>query len=236
MSRILLIDDDTDFAECLHAELQDEGHEVDYQESAQDAFDLLLSNSSSFDVVLLDNRMPRMTGMEFLKGLKDRQAEVPPVILMTNCGTSDTVMEAIHLGAFDYVEKQLELTTMLRELEPRIRKAAESKATTATSRADHPDQESQFVGQSKPMLELYKSIGRVGASDLPVLIQGETGTGKEFVARKVHRYSPRMEWPFLAVNCAALSETLLESELFGCVPGTITGVTKTKKGLFECAD
>ena len=236
MSRILLIDDDTDFAECLHAELQDEGHEVDYEESAVDAFDLLLSASASFDVVLLDNRMPRMTGLEFLKKLKDRKAVVPPIILLTNAGTSDTVMEAINLGAFDYVEKQLELTAMLGELEPKIREASESKPTTPTTGADSPQHEPQFVGQSKPMLELFKSIARVGASDLPVLIHGETGTGKEFVARKIHRYSPRMECPFLAVNCAALSETLLEMELFGCVPGTITGVTKTKKGLFECAD
>ncbi len=237
MARILLIDDDTDFAECLHAELQDHGHQVEYQECTETGLELLLSKSSVFDVVLLDNRMPRMTGLEFLKELKERQADVPPVILMTNVGTSDTVMEAMNLGAFDYVEKQLQLAVMIDEVEPKIREAVESKPSKpprATDRADQPDQE--FVGQSKPMLDLYKRIGRVGASDLPVLIHGETGTGKELVARKIHRYSPRMECPFLAVNSAALSETLLETELFGCAPGTITGVTKTKKGLFECAD
>lgn len=233
MARILVVDDDADFGKALERALDEHGYDVKYVERAQGGAELL--SSERFDVVLLDNRMPGMTGIEFLRVLKDRRIHLP-VILMTKLGTSDTAIEAINLGAFDYVEKPLELDELMDEVVPLIEKALTIIRSPRPPPRLGREKEHQMLGNSKPMLELYKQIGKAGKSDLPVLIQGETGAGKELVARAVHRFSSRRDRPFVALNCAALSDNLLEDELFGHEAGAFTGADKLRKGRFEYAD
>ena len=164
-----------------------------------------------------------------------------PVILMTSHGTTDTAIQATNLGAFDYVIKPLEIDELLGELAPLIRMAMEisrpSKkrvhlpGTVADDLCSTP-----LLGDSKPMQEVYKRIGRVARSDVPVIIRGETGTGKELVVKAIHDNGPRKEKPFVAINCTALNEALLDDELFGHEAGAYTGANKLRKGRFEYAD
>lgn len=231
MAQLLIIDDDRDFAESLKSLLEEHLYQVEYVESATCGMTL---SYDLFDVVLLDNRMPGMTGIEFLKVLRDQNVAVP-VILMTNRGTSETVIEAINLGAFDYVEKPLEIDVFIDELEPLLQKALELTPVKAT-RPAAPTGEAKFMlGNSKPMLELYKQIGQIAKTNLPVLIRGETGTGKELVARAIHDFSPRKDKPFVALNCTSLNENLLDDELFGHVEGAYSDAKKLRKGRFEYA-
>jgi DNA-binding NtrC family response regulator len=232
---ILLIDDDTDLTHFLRQELEVGGHRVTCLDSAADAPDLLAS--SPFELVLLDNRMPGMSGIEFLEALQKRAIGVP-VILMTGYSTFDTAIEAMDLGAFDYVIKPDDYQALAKELSPLIAKALEMTrpleevqvAAVAPPALEGP----MLVGKS--MVEVGKHIGKFARSDDPVLILGETGTGKELVARAFHTKSPRKHKPFVALNCTAINENLLESELFGHEPGAFTGADKLRKGKFEYAN
>jgi DNA-binding NtrC family response regulator len=232
MARILIIDDDRDFGQSLQSLLEDHQHHVQYVESATRAVAL---SHDPFDVVLLDNRMPGMTGIEFLKVLREKEIVIP-IILMTNRGTSETVIEAINLGAFDYIEKPLEIHGLIDELEPLLLKALEFRPGKITRPTPPPDRSIPMLGNSKPMLELYKQIGLIAKTDLPVLIRGETGTGKELVAQAIHSFSPRKDKPFVALNCTALNENLLDDELFGHEEGAYSDAKKLRKGRFEYAN
>jgi DNA-binding NtrC family response regulator len=236
VARILLIDDDRAFSGFLLAALAENGHRVDHLESATGAPEIL--SQVDYDLVLLDNRMPEITGIEFLAALEGRGISVP-VVLMTGDPTSDTAIQAMNLGAFDYVVKPLELEILIEELEPLIAKA-ENIVRLTKERVCLPGQSGgdgpPLLGNSRPMQDVYKLIGKVAGSTVPVLILGETGTGKELVARAIHTNSPRRNRPLVAMNCTALNENLLDDELFGHEPRSFSGAgEKLRKGRFEHA-
>jgi DNA-binding NtrC family response regulator len=239
MAKILLIDDDADLTSYLHMELQQQGHQVQCLDCAERGPEILAKGH--FEVVLLDNKMPGMSGIDFLAALQQHGLGIP-VILMTGHGTTDTVIQAMNLGAFDYVVKPLEFDKLIEELEPLIDKAVEITRSAKES-VRLPGEETAdsgagavLLGKSKPMQEVYKAVGKVARSDAPVLIHGETGTGKELIARAIHANSPRRNKPFVAMNCTALNENLLDDELFGHEAGAFTGAEKLRKGRFEYAN
>jgi DNA-binding NtrC family response regulator len=237
MARILLIDDDVDLVDELQEALEKIGHAVTPLESADGAPDLLACRE--FDVVLLDNKMPGMSGTEFLAALQEREVEIP-VILMTGCGNSDTAMHAVELGAFDYLEKPDDYPSLFTALLPMINKAVQidwRPSVVPVPGATRPDKASGplMLGKSERMVEMYKQIARVARSQTSVIIQGETGTGKELVALAIHTHSPRKNKPFVVMDCTGLQESTLNSELFGHEKGAFTGADKLHKGRFEYA-
>lgn len=239
MASLLLIDDDEDTRDFLQNALKERGHAVHCLERAEEGPQVLLREP--FDVVLLDNKMPGMTGLEFLEALRERSLTVP-VVLMTGYSTCDTAIQAMDRGAFDYVIKPSDFQGLLRELEPLIARAVEhnqpiEKVHVAVETVVEPTSRLIMVGKSRAMVGVYKLIGQFARSDDAVLILGETGTGKELVARAIHSNSSRKTRPFVALNCTALNDNLLESELFGHMPSAFTGATtKLRKGKFEHAD
>jgi DNA-binding NtrC family response regulator len=238
VAKLLLIDDDDDLVRFLRSELEEHGHAVECPPRAEDGPGVLARGG--FDLVLLDNKMPGMSGLEFLEALQRRGIDVP-VILMTGYATTDTAIRAINFGAFDYVVKPDDFQTLFRELEPLVAEALAiarpvKRVQIPADAPARPDSGPMLVGKSKAMVEVYKLIGRFARGDDAVLILGETGTGKELAARAVHTNSPRKGRPFVALNCTALNENLLESELFGHEPGAFTGADKLRKGKFEYAN
>jgi len=235
--KILLIDDDADLCHFLREELESRGHHVECLDRGESGPKLLAEGE--FDLVLLDNKMPGLSGIDFLAAMQERGIHVP-VILMTGFATTDTAIQAMNLGAFDYVIKPMEFGALFRELEPLILEALEIarpvKEVRLPAEVSHDGAMGpMLVGKSRVMVEVYKLIGRFAKSDDAVMILGETGTGKELVARAIHTNSPRKNKPFVALNCTALNETLLDDELFGHEPGAFTGAAKLRKGKFEHA-
>jgi DNA-binding NtrC family response regulator len=231
---ILLVDDDAAFRQVMASELTHLGYDVVAVGSGEEAVRCVASDQP--DVVLLDLRLPGMCGVETLKAI---HASVPAaeVIMLTGHGSIDTAIESIRIGAFDYVVKPCPLD----EMEVRIQRALERRAlrerTSLLERGlTPPDLGSSFVGDSPAFRHLLSVIERVARSDSTVLITGETGSGKERVAKLIHARSARASRPFVVVECAALQETLLQSELFGHERGAFTGAERAKPGLFEVAD
>jgi DNA-binding NtrC family response regulator len=217
-------------AECLGRK----GHEVSTFGSAVDAVETV--SASRFDLVITDLKMPEMDGVAFLGELRKRAIDVP-VILMTAYGSVPTAVEAMRYGAFDYVQKPFEGEKLILLAERAIahgKLRLENEALRRTLSDDRWD--SKLVGESPVMQSVLKQIALVAASDSTVLIQGESGTGKELAARAIHCQSDRAEQPMLCLNCPALSESLLESELFGHEKGAFTGADRMRKGRFELAD
>jgi DNA-binding NtrC family response regulator len=237
MARILLIDDDADLSRYLQLALEERGHLVEYQERAEHGPDILAGGE--FDLVLLDNKMPGMSGIDFLATLQRRGIRVP-VILMTGHTTTDTTIQAMNLGAFDYLIKPLDYDELFSELARligpalRMSRPGPDVQVQGDMEADDPSVP-VLLGTSKPMLEVYKLIGRFAKPNDAVLILGETGTGKELVARLIHNNSPRKHKPFVALNCTAFNENLLDDELFGHEVGAFTNAVKLRKGKFEHA-
>lgn len=237
MVRILLIDDDADLTHFLRSELERRGYAVACLDCGERGPELLARER--FDVVLLDNKMPGMSGIEFLSAVQDLGLYLP-VILMTGYATTDTAIQAMNLGAFDYLIKPSDFQQLFRELAPLIHEALEIARPVREVQmpADAPRELNcgpMLVGKSRAMVEVYKLIGRFARSDDTVLVLGETGTGKELVACAIHTNSPRKNKPFVALNCTALHETLLDDELFGHEPGAFTSAAKLRKGKFEHA-
>ncbi len=237
MVSILLIDDDTDFSETLALKLQQLDHRVQVFDNAKDGLRLLSTKGHGIDLVLVDNRMPNMTGLEFLEVLIERDIRVP-AILMTSAHHDQTVIQALKIGAFAYVIKPRADDELIDQFGPIILESLEinrrPKAVELSNR-DEQDDNSLIVGRSKPMIEVLSKIGRVARLDQSVLILGETGTGKDLVARAIHTNSPRHNRPFVVINCAALNDSLLDDELFGHEAGAFTGADKLRKGRFEHA-
>ncbi len=231
MTNVLVIDDDRSIHLMIRKMLQPIA-EVVSAERAEEGIEL--TRQGGFDVVLLDIRLPDRSGMAVLSEIQQYDRRLP-VIFMTIEATSDTAIEAMQLGAFDYLAKPLVAET-LRDL---VSRAIEQRALSAVPVAIAADETvasgggELFVGRSSPMLEVFKAIGRVSKQDIPVLVCGESGTGKELVARALFHHGNRQDGPFLAVNCAALPDNLLESELFGHEKGAFTGAESRRIGKFE---
>jgi two-component system, NtrC family, response regulator PilR len=231
--QILVVDDEISMRRMLDILFTQEGYLVQTAENAEAA--LAAINSRPFDLVVSDIRMPSLSGIDLLRRLKgeDSQAEV---ILMTAYASTDSAIEALKLGAFDYVTKPFQVE----ELVNIVRHALEKKALKEENvflKAELSQQEKfgDIVGRNPRMREVYAFIERIASTSSSVLIQGESGTGKELVARAIHQRSSRAGRPFVAINCGGLTETLLESELFGHAKGSFTGAIATKKGLFDVA-
>ncbi len=230
---ILLVDDDAAFRQVMAGELRHLGYEVNAVGSGEEAVRLVTADEP--DVVLLDLRLPAMGGLEALKAIH-ANAPATEVIMLTGHGSIDTAIESIRMGAFDYVIKPCPLD----ELDLRIQRALErrtlrQRATLLERGLTPPDLGSSFIGDSPAFRSLLSVITRVAPSEATVLITGETGAGKERVAKLIHARSPRSSRPFVVVECAALQESLLQSELFGHERGAFTGAERAKPGLFEVA-
>ena len=185
------------------------------------------------DVALLDIRLPDKSGLDLFQELRAIDARVP-VILMTAYAKSETAIEAMSRGAFDYLLKPLDLDTLKKLVAKAIETSRLQRVTAVIDDGEAvPDEAGQIIGRSDSMQEVYKQIGRVAPHNYPVLITGESGTGKELIARAIYQHSARRDGPFLAINCAALPETLLESELFGHEKGAFTGAEQRRIGKFE---
>ena len=231
MERILIVDDDLSLCHFLKKTLSQKGYEIITCHTGRDGVEMV--DEREPNLVLLDNKLPDRGGLDILKEVKQSHPKVP-VIVMTAFGTTETAIEAMRLGAFDYILKPFEL----QEISELAAKGLEANTLMKRSVAipalsEYLEDSDQIIGKSKVMQEVYKLIGQVAESDVTVLIRGESGTGKELVARAIYQHSRRKDGPFLAINCAAIPETLLESELFGHEKGAFTGASKRRIGKFE---
>lgn len=227
---IVLIEDDEQIAASLQGVLRNEGYQTAH--AADGTRGLTLATETKCDLVLTDLRLPGLTGFELVKQLQQLKPKLP-VILMTAHGTTANAIEATKLGAYDYLVKPFEIPDLLALVAKAI--ASSRMASEPVAIGSHSEGLEAIIGQSRIMQELYKEIGRVAGKPVSVLVRGETGTGKELIARAIHQYSERAERPFIAVNCAAIPETLLESELFGHEKGAFTGADARRIGRFEQA-
>lgn len=233
-SRLLIVDDDTAMREMLASLFRDRDYSVEEAASAAEALDQ--AGEQCFDVVLSDIRMPGKTGIEMVGELRGRLPETP-VVLMTGFGSIDSAVESMRAGAFDYITKPFEPDTVVLTIERALERRALEEENRRLRRAV--DQTSSFgdlIGESPAMREIFALVRKVANSSSSVLISGESGTGKEVVARTIHYSGNRAERPFVPINCTAIPEGLLESELFGHVRGAFTGAHATKQGLFEKAN
>ncbi len=231
---LLVVDDDEEFRGTMAKMLARQGFQVYDAADADQA--LGLAQRRDFDVAVFDMMMPGISGLELLEKFKGNHAECE-VILLTGQGTIESAVRAMKLGAFDYLTKPFPLKDLQSVIEKayqthRLRK--ENRQLKELLARNQP--QSEMIGQSQAMEEVFRLIERAGPSDKAILIQGESGTGKELVARALHVASKRVDKPMVVINCAALPEALLESELFGHEKGAFTGAVSAKQGLFEVAD
>ncbi|MGD8724611.1 MAG: sigma-54 dependent transcriptional regulator, partial [Desulfobacterales bacterium] len=234
METILIVDDEKNYLTILSALLEEEGYEVLCASGGQEAFEI--HKTSDLDLILTDMKMPGMDGIELLEKIKANDPDLP-VLMMTAYGTVDKAVEAMQKGAYTYILKPFDNERLIIY----VKKAIATYQVVKENRRLRDAVESQFrfdniIGKSKKMRDIFDTIKKVAPSSATVLIEGESGTGKELVARSIHFNSARREKPFVAVNCSALAENLLESELFGHEKGAFTGAVATKKGRFELAD
>jgi nitrogen regulation protein NR(I) len=233
LSTILIIDDDDQLRKSFEKLLNDEGYHV--LDAPSGEMGVVLVRSEAPDLVVLDMRLPGMNGLETFQTIKEIEPKLP-VIIMTAYGTTETAIEATKMGAFDYVLKPFEIPDMLGVIIQALE--AGRFMRTPVDMDAIPDNASRdaIIGRSKPMQDVYKGIGRVSPTDATVLIRGESGTGKELVARAIYQHSLREKRPFLVVNCVAIPENLLESELFGYEKGAFTGAAHRRIGKIEQAN
>jgi DNA-binding NtrC family response regulator len=234
---ILLVDDEEKILKTLGRALRSDGHEVTETTSPREAQRLLASRA--FDVLIVDNLMPEVTGLDLIRDLvgSTPEGERPQILMMTAHATIESAIEAMKLGALDFLQKPFEIDELLVV----VRRAVEDQRLRTHHRYLINERDEEFnhygiVGKSRRMEEVLKKIDLVAETKSTVLITGETGTGKELVARAIHDRSAQRAMPLIKVNCAAIPDTLLESELFGHVRGAFTGATSNKKGKFALAD
>jgi len=234
METVLIVDDEKNYPPILSAVLEEEGFETLTATSGEQALEMLAH--SDVDLILTDMKMPSMDGISLLEKIKTKDADLP-VIMMTAHGTVEKAVEAMQKGAYNYITKPFENESLVLY----VNKALSVFRVVKENRRLRDAVESQYsfgniVGKSKEMRDIFETIRKVAPASATVLLEGESGTGKELVAKSIHFNSPRRNRPFIAVNCSALAETLLESELFGHEKGAFTGALAMKKGRFELAD
>ena len=233
-ARVLVVDDERSMREFLEIFFRDEGYEAVAVGDVQSA--LLHLESDDFDVVISDMQLPRGSGLDVLRAVQERAPEAV-VVMITAFATTENAISAMKEGAYDYITKPFKVD----EIRMVVEKALEKKLLSSENRRLRSELRGQsrdrsVLGRSRPMHRVMELVAQVAPTRTNVLISGESGTGKEMVARAIHRQGDRRERPFVAVNCAAIPENLLESELFGHVKGAFTGAVQQKPGLFEVAD
>lgn len=237
-AHIIVIDDDAEMRSLLTDFLQQEGYRVSNFPNARLALEKISADGQPFDgdLVISDIKMPEMTGIEFAEKFKSIHPEVP-LILITAFGSIESAIDAIRKGAFDYVVKPFKLAEMSVTVSRALKfRALERDNTILRSEIRNSHSFANIIGKSPGMQEVFDLVRRVSQAMANVLITGESGTGKERVARAIHDLGPRRAKPFVAINCTAIPESLLESELFGHARGSFTGAHQRKRGMFEDAD
>ncbi len=224
-TKILIVDDDESHRAMLKAVLSDDSYEITEASDGKEA--VALAEKNDYGLILMDIRMQEMSGIDALKIIKARKPDIP-VLLMTAYASVKSAVEALKLGAIDYLTKPLDI----QELKIAVKNAVKHVKIEDISDADFPE----IIGRSKGIKEILETVLRIAPTDATVLISGESGTGKELIANAIHQKSKRRDKPFIKVNCAALTEALLESELFGHEKGAFTGAISKKEGRFELAD
>ena len=233
MGRILIIDDDRQLNISFSKILTQEGYKPSMAFNGQDG--IRDAVAGSFDLVILDIRLPDMSGIDVFDRIHEKLPKLP-VIIVTAYGSTETAIGAIQKGAYDYVYKPFDVPEMLKLIEKAILTGrCMSSPVELNPEKEHFSGQEALVGDSRQMLEVYKAIGRVAGTDATVLVRGESGTGKELASRAIYNYSLRVDKPFMVINCVAIPETLLESELFGYEKGTFTGASHRRIGKIEQA-
>src|SRR3954447_15815307 len=234
VARILIVDDERSMREMLGILLRREGHEVVTAENGRKAIEFL--DQRPFDVVVSDARMPDIDGIQVLRYARSINPSVI-AIMITAFGSADLIKGVEQLGVTDYVEKPFNTEVLKFRIRKELDRKRLQQENVLLKRALHSaHQFENIIGSSSPMLQVFEMVETVAATGSTVLVTGESGTGKELIARAIHVRSPRSDRPFVAVNCGALSETLLDSELFGHMRGSFTGADGNKKGLIEVAE
>lgn len=232
MGAILIVDDDVQLRQSFGRLLSDEGYQVMIAPSAEAGIELI--KTESLDLVIMDVRLPGMNGLEAFQTIQEIEPKLP-VIIMTAFGTTETAIEATKMGAFDFMLKPFDIPEVLALIEQALEAGRLMRSRVVMEDSGASSSLEALVGQSRAMQDVYKAIGRVAQTEATVLIRGESGTGKELVARAIYQHSLRAQRPFLVINCVAIPETLLESELFGYEKGAFTGAQTRKVGKIEQA-
>jgi len=229
MQKLLLVEDDPGLQFTIVTALEAEGYAVDAVSTTGEAMERL--GETAYPIVISDIYLDERTGLDVLDAAKRKDPHCS-VILMTGRGTVETVMAATRGGAFDYIAKPFDLDVMLEAIQ-----RAEAAHNSVEEEAEEEElPETEMIGVSPQMVEIYKTISRVAPNDVTVVIEGETGTGKDLAARMIHRFSPRASQPFVPVDCGSIAPSLLESELFGAMRGAFTGADRDRVGVFEAAN
>ena len=231
--RILVVDDEKSMREILEIFLENEGYFVSVANNGETAVEAL--KSDIFDLIISDMKMPRMGGLELLKNVKESSPDTVFVV-MTAFGTTESAVEAMKLGAYDYIQKPFKMDDIRLVVKNALEKQKLQKDVSILKNQLKIPSIENIIGKSQVMQDLFNIIAKSASSSANVLIMGESGTGKELVAKAIHNMSQRKDNHFVAINCAAIPEGLLESELFGYMKGAFTGASSNKQGLFELAN
>ena len=234
MTNVLIVDDERNMCDLIEADLGIRGYRTMATTSARDALQML--STENVDIVLTDLKMPGMDGLEFCRRVHSERTDLP-VIVMTAFGSLETAIEAMRAGAYDFVTKPIEMEVLAISIQrAALHREMQEKISVLKQAVQDSGRLGDLIGSSDPMMALYEQLKKLADTDVSVLVTGESGTGKEMVARAIHQRSSRRDQPFVAINCAALPEALLESELFGHAKGAFTDARGERKGLFLQAD
>ena len=233
MTQILVVDNESKICKLIKTALEMESYEVDMAFSGIDALDFI--KNKDYQVVITDLKMAKVDGMQVLEFAKNKNPEIE-VLIMTAYATQDTALKAMKKGAYDYLIKPFKMDELIIRLKRLLHQKALERENRKYIQPDSvPASIPGIIGKSEKMRKIFKQVEKVANSNTTLIIRGESGTGKELIAKAIHEQSSRRDKPFVAINCAALPENLLESELFGFEKGAFTGAHKNKKGLFETA-